>query len=99
MPGRVLWRNIDADKIPDTPAFVCVNVRDCALAHVLAAERDVAKGKRYLTVGSAFSQPSAARVIKSLYGGPGQVGHRITAPIPDEVDHYGFSSARYARAS
>ncbi|KAF8176696.1 hypothetical protein K438DRAFT_1491032, partial [Mycena galopus ATCC 62051] len=55
--GTVLWR------------IVCVDVKDCALCHVLAAERDIAvvNGKRYLTVGAPFSQTKAAKIISNVF--------------------------------
>lgn len=70
---------------------VAVDVQDCALAHVLAAESDVARGKRYLTVGSAFSQPKAARVIARLF--PDVAGRLPTLDDGGEGEHYGYSSA------
>lgn len=68
-----------------------MDVKDCALCHVLASENEVAKGKRYLTVGSSFSQPKAARVVAALF--PEQA-HRLPPAAEAEPDHYGYSSAR-----
>ncbi|KAF3762849.1 hypothetical protein M406DRAFT_72835 [Cryphonectria parasitica EP155] len=87
---RVLDRLIDAHEMPRTPAYVCVDVKDCALCHVKAAETDVSRGQRYLTVGSPFSQPSAAQTIARLF--PEQA-HRLPS-AGDQVNHYGYSSAR-----
>lgn len=71
-------------------AQVCVDVQDCALAHVLAAEADVSvvKGKRYLTVGSSFTQSKAARAIAKLFPA---VEHRLAKPV-DDGEYYGYSS-------
>lgn len=85
--GRYLGRQVTDN--PDTPQ-VSVDVQDCALCHVLAAESEVAKGKRYLTVGSSFSQPKARRAVAALF--PEQA-HRLP-PAEPEPDHYGYSSAR-----
>lgn len=74
------------------PIQVCVDVKDCALCHVLAAESDAAQGKRYLTIGSAFSQPKAAQTIAKLF--PEQA-HRLPEPPTVPIEHYSYSSARY----
>ncbi|KAJ7108065.1 hypothetical protein C8R43DRAFT_937003 [Mycena crocata] len=89
--SRVLWRIIDAKVMPATPAYVCVDVKDCAMCHVLAAEQDTAvtNGKRYLTVGASFSQSNAAKVIAGLFP---DVASRLPSPAPYE-EHYSYSSA------
>ncbi|KAJ7096592.1 NAD-P-binding protein [Mycena belliarum] len=67
--STVLWRMVDAAVMPATPAYLCVDVKDCAMCHVLAAEKDIAvvNGKRYLTVGASWSQSKAAQVIAKLF--------------------------------
>lgn len=73
------------------PGFqVCVDVKDCALCHVLAAEHELSKGKRYLTVGSPFSYAKARRTVAELF--PEQA--RRLPPAQEEVNHYAYSSAR-----
>jgi hypothetical protein len=108
--GTILWRSVDANTMPATPAYVCfygsfsrsiahalkctiqvcVDVRDCALCHVLAAEKDpaVTAGKRYLTVGAPFSQNRATQVIVENFP---YIAHRIP-PIGEDVPHYTYSS-------
>ncbi|KAK9893210.1 hypothetical protein P389DRAFT_182274 [Cystobasidium minutum MCA 4210] len=54
---RVLHRLLDTREMPATPAYVCVDVKDCALCHVLAAA-----GQRYLTVGASFYYPQVAEM-------------------------------------
>ncbi|ORY74541.1 NAD-P-binding protein [Leucosporidium creatinivorum] len=92
--SRVLWRNVDCESIPATPAYnlqVCVDVADCALCHVLAAEAEpsVVDKKRYLTIGSSFTQTSAARIIVKHFP---EHAKRVP-PIPEELEHYSYSSA------
>ncbi|KAJ7301616.1 NAD-P-binding protein [Mycena albidolilacea] len=89
--SRVLWRIVDATVMPPTPAYVCVDVKDCALCHVLAAEQDIAviNGKRYLTVGSQFSQTKAAKAIADLFP---DIAARL-APGAPHKEHYTYSSA------
>lgn len=71
-----------------------MDVKDCALCHVLAAESNAAQGKRYLTIGSAFSQPKAAQTIARLF--PGQA-HRLPEPPAAPIEHYSYSVTRYVR--
>ncbi|KAL8290280.1 hypothetical protein RQP46_003219 [Phenoliferia psychrophenolica] len=89
--SRVLWRFVDAKEMPGTPAYVCVDVQDCALCHVLAAEADISvvNGKRYLTVGASFTQSKAAGVVAELFP---EVAHRLAKPV-DDGEYYGYSSA------
>ncbi|KAJ7746277.1 NAD-P-binding protein [Mycena metata] len=89
--SRVLWRLVDAPTMPATPAYLCVDVKDCALCHVLAAEQDasVINGKRYLTAGATFTQSKAAKVIAQLFP---DVVSRLPPAAPYE-EHYKYSSA------
>jgi hypothetical protein len=92
--------------MPATPAYViqhnpfrissyitqvCVDVKDCALCHVLAAEQDieVINGKRYLTVGAPFTQSNAAKVIAELFP---DIASRLP-PAAAYQEHYTYSSA------
>ncbi|KAF7336961.1 NAD-P-binding protein [Mycena venus] len=89
--STVLWRIVDAPVMPPTPAYVCVDVKDCALCHVRAVEKDIAlvNGKRYLTVGSPFSESKAAKVIADLFP---HVASRLPMAAPS-LEHYTYSSA------
>ncbi|KAJ4397814.1 hypothetical protein N0V93_002051 [Gnomoniopsis smithogilvyi] len=89
--SRVLHRLLDVEQMPHTPAYVSVDVKDCALCHILAAESDKAPGKRYLTIGSSFSQAKAAQTIAKLF--PEQA-HRLPEPPSDPMEHYSYSVAR-----
>jgi hypothetical protein len=68
-----------------------VDVKDCALCHVLAAEQDieVINGKRYLTVGAPFTQSNAAKVIAELFP---DIASRLP-PAAAYQEHYTYSSA------
>ncbi|KAJ7757721.1 hypothetical protein DFH07DRAFT_819130 [Mycena maculata] len=90
--SRVLWRCVDVPEMPATPAYVCVDVKDCALCHVLAVEQDIAvvNGKRYLTVGAPFTQNDAAKVIAELFP---DVASRLPPPSPYH-EYYTYSSAQ-----
>ncbi|KAJ7067246.1 NAD-P-binding protein [Mycena amicta] len=89
--SRVLWRSVDAPVMPPTPAYLCVDVKDCALCHVLAAEKDpaITNGKRYLTAGSPFTQSNAARIIAEVFP---HAAKRLPAAAP-ATEHYTYSSA------
>ncbi|KAJ7183285.1 hypothetical protein C8R46DRAFT_1066478 [Mycena filopes] len=89
--SRVLWRIVDAPVMPATPAYVCVDVKDCALCHVLAAEQDVAviNGKRYLAAAAPFTMSNAAKVIARLFP---DVAARLPPAAPYQ-EHYDYSSA------
>lgn len=66
-----------------------MDVKDCALCHVLAAENEVAKGKRYLTVGSSFSYVKARQTVAELF--PDQA--QRLPPAQEEGNYYTYSSA------
>ncbi|KAJ5819887.1 hypothetical protein N7474_005478 [Penicillium riverlandense] len=51
------------DRCPPTGNYGFVDVRDLALAHVLAAEKEDAGGKRFFTVSGHFSNKEIARII------------------------------------
>ena len=48
---------------PPTMNYLFVDVRDLALAHVLAAEKDEAGGKRFFIVGGRFCNKEIAEII------------------------------------
>jgi nucleoside-diphosphate-sugar epimerase len=90
--SRVLHRLLDVNQLPATPAYLCVDVKDCALCHVQAAEKPIAAGQRYLTAGASFSQEKARDIIASLFP---EVISRL--PASREVQpHYSYSSKKYA---
>jgi nucleoside-diphosphate-sugar epimerase len=51
------------DRCPPTGNYLYVDVRDLALAHVLAIEKPEAGGKRFFTVSSHFSNKEIAEII------------------------------------
>lgn len=51
------------DKCPVTGNHLFVDVRDLALAHVLAVEKKEAGGKRFFTVASHFSNVEVSNII------------------------------------
>ncbi|KAJ5989585.1 NAD(P)-binding protein [Penicillium waksmanii] len=51
------------DRCPPTGNYLYVDVRDLALAHVLAIEKAEAGGKRFFTVSSHFSNKEIAQII------------------------------------
>ena len=52
---------------PPTRNFVFVDVRDVALAHVLAAEKDEAGGKRFFIVSGRFCNKEIAKIIADAF--------------------------------
>jgi len=51
------------DEIPETGTFIFTDVRDLALAHVLAAEKEDAGNKRFFIVAGYFSNREIADII------------------------------------
>ncbi|KAK4619569.1 Ketoreductase azaE [Fulvia fulva] len=51
------------DEIPNTGTFIWVDVRDLALCHVLAAEKEEAANKRFFVTAGHFSNGKIAGVI------------------------------------
>lgn len=51
------------DNLPPTGTFLWTDVRDLALAHVRAAERHEAAGKRFLITAGHFSNRQIADII------------------------------------
>ncbi|KAJ7485418.1 NAD-P-binding protein [Mycena latifolia] len=89
--SRVLWRMVDAPTMPPNPGYLYVDVKDCALCHVLAAEQDIAvvNGKRYLTVGGPFTRNNAREVIVALFP---DVISRLPSAAPHQ-EYHTYSSA------
>lgn len=52
---------------PASRGFLFVDVRDAALAHVLAAEKDEAGGKRFFIVGGHYCYKEIAEIIGEAY--------------------------------
>jgi len=55
------------DEIPETGTFLWVDVRDLALAHVLAAEKEEAASKRFFIVTGYFSNKEIAQIVAKDY--------------------------------
>ena len=51
------------DKLPPSGVFLWVDVRDIALAHVLAMEKPEAAGKRFFVVAGYFSNKEVAEIV------------------------------------
>ena len=82
---------------PPTMNYLFVDVRDLALAHVLAAEKDEAGGKRFFIVGGHFCNKEIAEII-------GEAFPELKANLPTgealkpggfpQEGTYGFDNAR-----
>ena len=82
---------------PPTRNFGFVDVRDVALAHVLAAEKDEAGGKRFFIVSGRFCNKEIAEII-------GEAFPELKANLPQgealkvggypEKGTYGFDNGR-----
>lgn len=55
------------DDIPNTGTFIWVDVRDLALCHVLAAEKEEAANKRFFITAGHFTNGQIAGVIKKNF--------------------------------
>lgn len=55
-----------ADKIPPARVNIWVDVRDLALAHIRAAERSDAAGKRFLVTAGYYSNRELADNVQEL---------------------------------
>jgi len=55
------------DEIPPTGTFIWVDVRDLALCHVLAAEKEGAANKRFFITAGYFSNKEIAEIIAKHY--------------------------------
>lgn len=55
------------DEIPGTGIFIWVDVRDLALFHVLAAEKEEAANKRFFITAGTFTNGQIADVVKKNY--------------------------------
>lgn len=55
------------EQIPETGTFIWVDVRDLALAHVLAAEKEAAGNKRFFVVEGYFSNKEIADIVEKNY--------------------------------
>ncbi|KAL8869022.1 MAG: hypothetical protein Q9174_004582 [Haloplaca sp. 1 TL-2023] len=57
------------DEIPPSGVHIWIDVRDLALAHVRAAERDEAQGKRFFVTAGYYSNSELADCLKELSPG------------------------------
>ncbi|KAF2673135.1 NAD(P)-binding protein [Microthyrium microscopicum] len=55
------------DSVPDTGLFLCVDVRDAALIHVLAAEGEEMAGKRVMAVGGYYSNKEIVDIVRKEF--------------------------------
>ncbi|KAK1085238.1 Glycine-rich RNA-binding protein 2, mitochondrial [Friedmanniomyces endolithicus] len=55
------------EEIPETGTFIWVDVRDLALCHVLAIEKEEAANKRFFITAGYFSNKEIAQVIEKHY--------------------------------
>lgn len=55
------------DEIPPTGTFIWVDVRDLALAHVLAAEKPEAANQRFFVTAGYFSNKEIAEIVAKNY--------------------------------
>lgn len=55
------------DEVPETGVYIWIDVRDLALAHVLAAEKPEAGGRRYFVTAGYFNNKKIAEAIGKAY--------------------------------
>jgi nucleoside-diphosphate-sugar epimerase len=62
-----LWKIISSGKdaeVPDAHTPLYVDVRDIAMAHILALENPKAEGQRYTVVGAQYSNQEVPSVVR-----------------------------------
>lgn len=64
---RDIYQGKAKDEIPESGAFLWVDVRDLALGHVKAIEVDAAANKRFFVTAGHFSNKEIAQIIKKSY--------------------------------
>lgn len=64
---RDIYQGKAKDQIPETGAFLWVDVRDLALCHVKAIEVEAAANKRFFVTAGHFSNKEIAKIIKKDY--------------------------------
>ena len=82
---------------PPTINYLFVDVRDLALAHVLAAEKDEAGGKRSLIAGGNFCNKEIAEIIGEEFPELKEnlpTGDALQPSTYPEKGTYGFDNAR-----
>lgn len=89
------WKGID--KIPDTGVYLWVDVRDVALAHVAAMEKDEAANSRFFTTAGYFSNAEMVEVLRKDFPGlkddlPAEGTPGGEFPGKDKV--YGYDNTR-----
>lgn len=94
---RDLMTGAAKNSCPPTMNYLFVDVRDLALAHVLAAEKDEAGGKRFFIVGGHFCNKEIAEIIGQEFpelkdGLP--TGDALQPGDYPEKGTYGFDNAR-----
>ena len=79
--------------LPPTGIFLWADVRDIALAHVLAMETPAAGGERLMLVGGHFSNKTLADTIAATHP---DVAHLIPSTAVDDTptDVYQYNCAR-----
>jgi nucleoside-diphosphate-sugar epimerase len=93
---RALLSGAAKNRCPPTGNYLFVDVRDLALAHVLAVEKEAADGKRFFAVSSHFSNAEISNIIGEEFP---QYKDRLPtgdALIPGQCpkDMYGFDNTR-----
>ena len=82
---------------PPTMNYLFVDVRDLALAHVLAAEKDEAGGKRFFIVSGHFCNKEIAEIIREEFPELKDnlpTGDALQPGAYPEQGTYGFDSSR-----
>jgi nucleoside-diphosphate-sugar epimerase len=64
---RDVYTGAYKEKLPPTGVVLWTDVRDLALAHVLAAEKQEAQGKRFFVVTGHFSNAEIARIVEKNF--------------------------------
>jgi nucleoside-diphosphate-sugar epimerase len=83
-------------EIPDTGAYLWVDVRDVALAHVKAIEIEEAGGKRFFVVAGKFSNNELAQVLRKNFAEYEKElpGPEIKSGDFPEGGFYGYDNSR-----
>lgn len=85
-----IWKGRGKEPVPPNIIYCWVDVRDLALCHVLAMEKDDAANRRFLVTAGSYSNREIARIIRrKLHQDMGE------DPVPIEHAHDGDGNGDY----
>nr|XP_036577261.1 ketoreductase [Colletotrichum truncatum]KAF6784200.1 ketoreductase [Colletotrichum truncatum] len=87
------WR----ENTPESTVFVCVDVRDVALAHILAMEKEEAANQRFLTIGNRFGNRDIVDIVRRNFP---EYADKLPTPdvkggeLPSKDEMHGYDNSK-----